>query len=117
MNYERMGELLAETAFSLGWPNDGHEGAQEYVLRVCREVALEDAERRRGFALKRYVLFGGYTYYASGGWRDMQDSYADLESAWAAAQELMKSDWNDWWQIVDVNSGLIVNQSENQAHA
>ena len=116
MDYEKIGTHLVHTALQLGWTNDGGEGAQEYVMRRCREVALADAEQRRGLALQRYVLFGGTTYYASGGWKDMQDSYADLESAWAAAQELIQSDWFDWWQIVDINSGQIVSQSENQAH-
>ena len=67
--------------------------------------------------MNRYVLFGGTTYYASGGWRDMQGDYVDLESAWAAAQELIQKDWFDWWQIVDLNSRTVVSQSENQAHA
>jgi hypothetical protein len=66
--------------------------------------------------LHRYVLFGGCTYYASGGWLDMQNSYADLESAWTASQELMKSADFDWWQILDMNLGKIVSQSEHQAH-
>jgi hypothetical protein len=67
--------------------------------------------------MKQFVLFGGCTYYASGGWLDQQGDYADLESAWAAAQKLMESDWFDWWQIVDVDQGKIVSQSEHQAHA
>lgn len=67
--------------------------------------------------MKQFVLFGGCTYYASGGWLDQQGDYADLASAWAAAQTLMESDWFDWWQIVDVDQGKIVSQSEHQAHA
>jgi hypothetical protein len=31
--------------------------------------------------MERYVLFCSLTYYASGGWLDMQGSYKDLESA------------------------------------
>jgi len=116
MDYKKIGTHLVETAIQLGWQNDG-EGAQEFVMRRCREVALEDAATRRGHALQRFVLFGGTTYYASGGWMDMQEHYADLESAWAAAQELIKSDWFDWWQIVDLNSGTIVSKSDHQAHA
>ena len=64
----------------------------------------------------RFLLFSGPTYYASGGWLDMQGSYADLESAWAAVQELMKNDWFEWWQIVDLEQGKIVGKSDNQAH-
>ena len=64
----------------------------------------------------RFVLFSGSTYYASGGWLDMQGSYSDLESAWTAAQELMKNDWFEWWQIVDLEQGEIVGKSDNQAH-
>jgi hypothetical protein len=66
--------------------------------------------------MKQFVLFAGITYYASGGWLDMQGDYADLESAWAAAQKLMESDWFEWWQIVDLYSGNIVSKSESQAH-
>lgn len=116
MDYEKIGAHLVLTAIQLGWQNDG-EGAQEFVMRRCREVALEDAAERRGQALQPFVLFGGTTYYASGGWRDMQEHYPDLESAWAAAQELIKSDWFDWWQIVDLNLGSVVSQSVSQAHA
>jgi hypothetical protein len=40
----RTGAHLLKTAQSLGWPDDG-EGAQEFLLRRCREVAFEDCGR------------------------------------------------------------------------
>jgi hypothetical protein len=116
VDYEKIGAHLVHTALQLGWQDDG-EGAQEYVMRRCREVALEDAENRRGWGFQRYAVFGGNTYYACGGWNDMQGSYADVESANEATVELLKLDYFDWWQIVDVNSGQVLSQSENQAHS
>ncbi len=115
MNFEKIGTYLVNTAIQLGWQNDG-EGAQEFVMRRCREVALEDAQERRGEALQQFVLFGGNTYYAQGGWLDTQDHFADRESAWAAAQELIASEKIAWWQILDVNLGMIVSKSDHQAH-
>lgn len=38
----RAGVHLHSTAKSMGWKDDG-EGAQEFLLRRCREVALEDS--------------------------------------------------------------------------
>jgi hypothetical protein len=38
----RAGAHLFKTARSLGWPDDGGEGAQEFLLRRTREVAIED---------------------------------------------------------------------------
>lgn len=66
--------------------------------------------------LQRFVLFGGMVYYASGGWLDMQGDYADHESAWAQAQQLMEREEITWWQIVDLQLGEIVGKSDNQAH-
>jgi hypothetical protein len=66
--------------------------------------------------MEQFVLFGGDTYYACGGWLDVQGDYADLASAWAAAQTLVESDKIQWWQIVDLNTGTIVSKSAGQAH-
>jgi hypothetical protein len=44
----RRGAHLCDAARSLGWPDDGVEGAFEYITRRTREVALEDARRRAG---------------------------------------------------------------------
>jgi len=38
---QHTGAYLLQMAKSLGWPDDG-EGALEFVLRRCREVAFED---------------------------------------------------------------------------
>src|SRR5574343_1554797 len=39
----RRGAHLCDTARSLGWRDDGVEGAFEFITRRTREVALEDA--------------------------------------------------------------------------
>lgn len=41
---QRTGAHLLKTAKSMGWKDDG-EGAQEFLLRRCREVAFEDCGR------------------------------------------------------------------------
>lgn len=67
--------------------------------------------------MKQFVLFGGDVYYACGGWLDLKGDYADLESAWAAAQTMFEQEQIEWWQIVDLNLGTVVSKSESQAHA
>jgi hypothetical protein len=37
------GHHLLRSAKSLGWPDDGGEGALEFILRRTREIALIDA--------------------------------------------------------------------------
>ena len=66
--------------------------------------------------MERYILFGGIIYYASGGWHDVQGSFADHETAWTTAQQLMEQDKIEWWHIVDLESGEIVGQTERQAY-
>lgn len=66
--------------------------------------------------MKPFVLFGGDVYYACGGWLDLQGDYTDLESAWAAAQTLFEAEKIQWWQIVDLNLGIVVSKSAGQAH-
>lgn len=63
-----------------------------------------------------YLLFGGTTYYACGGWLDLLGRYPDQLSAWTAAQEMMQSDVIEWWQIVDAVTGEMVSKSPNDAH-
>jgi hypothetical protein len=41
----RTGAHLLATAKSMGWKDDG-EGAQEFLLRRCREVAFEDCGKK-----------------------------------------------------------------------
>ncbi len=52
---------------------------------------------------KRYLLFSGDEYYPSGGWEDFQGYFESLEDA-------LKASKNDWWQVVDDETGRIVRQ-------
>ena len=54
--------------------------------------------------MKRYLLFSGYTYYPDGGWEDFRGSFRTLEEAKEATLEAP----GDWWQIVDTDTGKLV---------
>lgn len=60
---------------------------------------------------KRYLLFGGYDYYPSGGWNDY---FGDFDSISDAKDELVKRSGKgypfayDWWHIVDSDKREIV---------
>lgn len=58
--------------------------------------------------MKRFVLFAGITYYASGGWNDFVADFDDLPSAIASGMETMQSDDWRWAHVVDVTTGDIV---------
>lgn len=51
----RAGAHLFRTARSLGWPDDG-EGAQEFLLRRTREVAIEDCRKHDDEAQEPYEV-------------------------------------------------------------
>lgn len=36
---------LFQTAKSMGWVDDGGEGPQEFLMRLCYETGLDDAKR------------------------------------------------------------------------
>jgi hypothetical protein len=50
----RTGEYLLKVARSLGWNDDG-EGAYEFMMRRCREVAFEDCGRDPSKDLRRVL--------------------------------------------------------------
>jgi len=75
--------------------------------------------------MKRYWLFTGEAYYASGGMQDFIGSYDSLEQA----IDDSKGEWRysaytkedyfyeyDWFQILDSHESKIVSCSESQAH-
>ena len=64
---------------------------------------------------KRYMLFGGQAYYASGGFHDYLGSFGDLEKAVAYASSIM-DDVIDWWHIFDCEERKCVACSEYQAY-
>jgi len=66
--------------------------------------------------MKKYLLFCGANFYASGGWRDFQNSFDSLEDAmmaekfWYASHDKAKEEpiASDWWHIVNGETGEIV---------
>lgn len=67
-----------------------------------------------------YWLFAGSYYYPCGGMNDLQDKYTTLEEAiigrdkiWSLNNDDYKYDM-DWYQIVNVLTGVVVCQSEYQ---
>ena len=62
--------------------------------------------------MKRFLLFGGITYYPSGGWFDFQDGYDTLKEAIAAAKQKFKDapDY-EWWHVYDTVIDEVVGAS------
>lgn len=56
--------------------------------------------------MRRFLIFAGMTYYPAGGWGDFRGS----EDTKEAALSLMRSYHYDWVQIVDSQTGDIVEQ-------
>ncbi len=52
----------------------------------------------------RYLLFSGHDYYPSGGWSDFKGSFATIEDA-------LRANRKDWWHIVDMTTGKIIDSS------
>ena len=67
---------------------------------------------------RRYCVFGGHDYYASGGWHDFRASCDTLEDAMQAAEELSTGDTAsiEWWQIFDLQERRVVAQSKYQGY-
>ena len=72
---------------------------------------------------KRYWLFGGECYYASGGVHDRQGMYDTIAEAAAEGKRRQKSAWSgrlhdvyEWWHVVDITTGEIVAGSGDQAY-
>jgi hypothetical protein len=51
-----------------------------------------------------FLLFAGDYYYPQGGWDDFRGAFGSLEAAQETGQKLNR----DWWHIVNVSSGEIV---------
>ena len=74
-------------------------------------------------APKRYWLFGGEFYYATGGIHDRQGMYDTIAEAVAEGQRQLCSAWSsvlydvhEWWHVVDSTTGAIVAGSTLQAY-
>jgi len=58
--------------------------------------------------MKQYALFGYDQYYPLGGWEDYKGSFDTPEEAVTYAHAI--SYQQDYWQVVDLHTGSIVNQ-------
>ena len=74
-------------------------------------------------AVKRYWLFAGVCYYASGGVHDRQGMYDTITEAVTEGKRRQKSAWSkrahdvyEWWHVVDITTGEIVAGSALQAY-
>ena len=67
--------------------------------------------------MKRYLLFSGYSYYPSGGWRDFKGSFDGLEEALQAGHKCMQQPDpgctaadGPWCHVVDSATGEKVHE-------
>lgn len=56
--------------------------------------------------MKRYAVFQGYYYYPAVGWKDHVQSFENEDEAREYVE--LESGGNDWWQIVDLTTGHII---------
>jgi hypothetical protein len=56
--------------------------------------------------VNRYALFAGDNYYPSGGFQDFRGTFSELESATDFAKK-SEEDY-DWWHVVDLTDGTVV---------
>lgn len=62
---------------------------------------------------KRYWLFAGNDYYATGGMHDFRDSFDSVQEAEASAKKL---ECEEWFHVVDITTGQIVLGTKYQAY-
>jgi len=55
---------------------------------------------------KRYLLFAGSSYYPLGGWDDFKKSFESLDEA----RRYIPVVREDWWQIVDTETGQVITE-------
>ncbi len=74
-------------------------------------------------AAKRYWLFGGDDYYATGGVHDRRGMYGTIAEAVAEGKRQQIAEWSgrlfdayEWWHVVDITTGAIVAGSKDQAY-
>lgn len=53
--------------------------------------------------MKKFLLFSGSIYYASGGWLDFKSSHDTLEEANQTAMANISHGY-DWWHVVDTET-------------
>ncbi len=61
--------------------------------------------------MKRYLLFGGYSYYAAGGWYDFMGSFDSLGEA-LRSQQWPEENYQyvdaPWRHVIDSHTGAMV---------
>jgi hypothetical protein len=68
--------------------------------------------------LRRFILLGGETLYAAGGFNDFISSHDSLNAAVAEArrlESLRSMSAIDWWHVWDCVTNSVVAKSEGQA--
>ena len=60
--------------------------------------------------MKRFAVFCGESFYPVGGWRDFAGWFDTKEAAQAAQQGGQLDKVQDWYQIVDLTTGEIVDE-------
>ena len=65
----------------------------------------------------KYLAFAGDTYYASGGWSDYAGAGDDLDTLRAETLTHATNEWNDWFHIVDVEKGEIIETWKRAVHS
>ena len=69
--------------------------------------------------LRRFILLGGQTHYAHGGFNDFVSSHDSVDAAVAEArrrESLRSMDSFDWWHVWDCVTNSVVAKSESQAY-
>jgi len=62
---------------------------------------------------KLVLLFCGWDYEASGGWRDLRGRYHTMAAAKTAATKLRQASSEEWYQIVDLNTNTMLTRSKD----
>lgn len=60
--------------------------------------------------MKRFLLFAGENYYPLGGWTDFRDDFDTLEEARAAKNYRHDLQSAEWFQIVDTEQKMVVEE-------
>ena len=79
---------------------------------------MDAEEAANKYAMGRYLLFAGETYYAKGGKHDLIGRFARRDEAFEHGSYLVSehSDSDaDWWHVYDTLHGEIIAGSESQA--
>lgn len=61
---------------------------------------------------RRYLAFAFSTYYPGGGWKDFQGSFDSLKEAQKHLKTIKPE--NDWFQVFDTETGILVFNSKKR---